>query len=213
MRAYKCNICGNLFEESKLLEIAKMKSVIVTFNDQTWVGTHDICPDCIAAIQGVIDERAEKVGKVIRVEKQREIIGTSRGFWRGKVEDEFFDSFNGEWIIGNLEITQFPNGITDYAIRRREYGNITPLSVDHSTLGECTGLIDKYGIEIFEGDIVRFVYNDTEHICAVIWDADDLTFKVVKDLENYNKGFIYFSYCEEIEIIGNIHDSSDLLKQ
>lgn len=79
------------------------------------------------------------------------------------------------------------------------------------TIGQYTGLTDKNGKMIFEGDVLRLVYNGTEHIYAVIWDNDDLGFKATNGQENYGKEFEYFGCCEELEVIGNIHDDPEML--
>lgn len=56
-RAYKCDICRNLFEKRISLNICNKSSLSVVSNDYVEKRI-DICPECIAAIQKVIDERA-----------------------------------------------------------------------------------------------------------------------------------------------------------
>lgn len=81
------------------------------------------------------------------------------------------------------------------------------------TVGQYTGLTDKNGVKIFEGDILRLVYDGTEHVYVVIWDIDDLGFKATNGQENYGKEFEYLGCCEELEIIDNIHDTPELLEK
>lgn len=67
MKAYKCDICGGLYEQVKGLEI-KGKCFITkeykgTYADEFSTGRPslvDICPDCTSAIQKVIDERSKE---------------------------------------------------------------------------------------------------------------------------------------------------------
>lgn len=86
-------------------------------------------------------------------------------------------------------------------------------SVDGATVGQYTGLKDKNGKRIFEGDIVRH-YNDPENPNAhddgvVWWDDDRLCFKRTSGEENVllwkQSGGCYY------EIIGNIHDNQELM--
>jgi uncharacterized phage protein (TIGR01671 family) len=77
------------------------------------------------------------------------------------------------WIYGDLTT------VTPYVIDRfitffTEDGSINRLSVDPSTVGQYTGLRDKNGKEIYEGDIIRWdekewgeTYNE-----IVTWDYE-----------------------------------------
>lgn len=79
------------------------------------------------------------------------------------------------------------------------------------TLEQFTGLTDKNGKEIYEGDIIKAIYpnasfvNEAEQITAVKWAYDRWAFK------NKTAGF-YFSCFFYPEVIGNIHENPELLK-
>lgn len=120
--------------------------------------------------------------------------------FRGKRTD------NGKWVKGYLYITHIGSheiGSYDAEI------NIERLTFDviPETVGQYTGLTDKNGVRIFEGDIVSLVKHDS------------LIYKVVYvpcryELVN-SKGvncFVLDIYkSENIEVIGNIHDNPELL--
>ena len=58
-RAYKCD--GGLFEECVPINIRKSATPLMsstTIDEQTYFSVKEICPECIAAIQKVIDERS-----------------------------------------------------------------------------------------------------------------------------------------------------------
>lgn len=119
---------------------------------------------------------------------------------------------NGEWVYGDLHIrTPFPHIHSEI-----DYGKV---NIDPHTVGQFTGLHDKNGKEIYEGDIVKWILTmpevgvnggyeeyETEEIGEIQWDAGALYLG-----EYCAAGFAYDSE-DYAEIIGNIHDNPELLK-
>lgn len=84
------------------------------------------------------------------------------------------------------------------------------IEVIPDTVGQFTGLTDKNGKKIFEGDIVRFSHDayDEDFIGEVIFDEYESCFTL-----KYGDGWVVFSYIGECyEVIGNIHDNTELLE-
>lgn len=79
--------------------------------------------------------------------------------------------------------------------------------VKEETIGQYVGLKDKNGVEVYEGDIVRIVYDSIEHIYQIIFDKEELNFKATNGEINYGGNFQYLGCCEEIEVIGNIYEN------
>lgn len=132
---------------------------------------------------------------------------------------------NGEWVYGDLRHRGNKVAIDgDIKISKSLAREIRPLHstkstqkimreifpVDPATVGQYTGLVDKNGKKIFEGDIVEgYDFNAEDGYGVVQWNEG--AFEVVgHDLvgsfhENYwGKGF---------EVIGSIHDNPELLKE
>ena len=115
------------------------------------------------------------------------------------------DKCESHWVYGGI----FPqNKDGDFAIIYQQEPEIRKFTVYADTVGQYTGLTDKNGVRIFEGDIVSLVKHDS------------LIYKVVYvpcryELVN-SKGvncFVLDIYkSENIEVIGNIHDNPDILK-
>lgn len=116
--------------------------------------------------------------------------------FRGKRVD------NGEWVQGSL----FAEG-TRFEIVRSTCNNVGIEGIDviPETIGQYTGLTDKNGQKIFEGDICqhRSYYSDNIVISVVTYT--DGQFLVMVD---ENSGF---NLSDKLEIIGNIHDNPELL--
>lgn len=132
-----------------------------------------------------------------------------RGLWRGKHDD--VDS--SEWVSGYLvkmwekfclQDPQCENRVTEVA---------------PATLGECTGLRDKNGTPIFEGDILHFVNTycnaNTEWLCAVEFHDGDFICRYLEE-DGHLGEYIHFGSwnCPKVvwDVCGNIHDNSELLK-
>lgn len=108
---------------------------------------------------------------------------------------------NGEWIEGGYAPIggQYHYIFTGKLDITGLYPTFDRREVDPSTVGQYTGLTDKNGMKIFEGDIVDVARGKKE-----IWRLriDDIRF-----IPETMRG----SSVEYIEIIGNIHDNPNLM--
>lgn len=112
----------------------------------------------------------------------------------------------GEWVEGSLIWTgkyccileNEDSDRYDYPYLDADLGTIDgkAIPIHFSTIGQYTGMNDKNGKKIFEGDILR---------------SDDLYGEVLND--GYSEGFLErYSDINHLEVIGNIHDNPELYK-
>ena len=79
-------------------------------------------------------------------------------------------------------------------------------------LMQSTGLHDKQGVEIFQGDVVKIVYDGEPFTGVVVYDLGEADFKATNGHEDYGNNFQYLTVGESIEIIGDIHKNPELLE-
>ncbi len=120
--------------------------------------------------------------------------------FRGKEKD------NDEWIYGSLLIDETQNS---YVIVDNQEG--IGREVNPETIGQYTGLKDKNGKKIYEGDVVKVFISGKWWIAKIIYEHSGFTIDVTnnKELEFGRRGII-----ERLtEVIGNIWDNPELLKE
>lgn len=123
----------------------------------------------------------------------------NRGLWRGKRVD------GGEWACGVP--LQHCDG--DWQLISGKVGAMIIDTIISETLGECTGLRDKNGKLIFEGDILRH-NSGTLHEVVFEQRNDKAYFGwVIDKVETWQ---FDGDFLRQLEVVGNIHDNPELLK-
>lgn len=124
--------------------------------------------------------------------------------FRGKRTD------NGEWVYGN-----FVRGCDELYAYIVEFGNKelcrNYVNTDPKTVGQYTGLKDKNGTKIFEGDIVDVLY-DVNYI-GVATERIGVFEVVHNGCFMGQKGGVRYHFIpsDECTVIGNIYDNPELL--
>ena len=118
---------------------------------------------------------------------------------------------NGDWVYGLLTDAENFAGFAEMT----NTNGVSGIEVDKNTVGQFTGLTDKNGKKIFEGDVLcrenvnGYVLYSTEFCKFVFcWKRYD------KHRPDHFKecGLTDYARFRDLEIIGNIHDNPELLE-
>ncbi|MGN0598671.1 MAG: YopX family protein [Oscillospiraceae bacterium] len=124
-------------------------------------------------------------------------INRDKGYHRTKYK-------NGDWVYG-LVTRLYDDRFENLPAEMADINGVSGIEVDHKTFGQYTGLTDKNGVKIFEGDILR---DDDNEENGVVEFVDGEFYVVFGNVETH--GIADIACC--CYVIGNIHDNPELLK-
>lgn len=126
-------------------------------------------------------------------------INRDNGYHRTKYK-------NGDWVYG-LVTRLYDERFENLPAEMTNTSGVSGIEVDYKTIGQYTGLTDKNGTKIFEGDIVD-ILTENEEIGVITYDEGGFVVKAdgfCVDFHNNING-------TDLEVIGSIHDNPELLK-
>lgn len=129
--------------------------------------------------------------------------------FRGKSIE--FDT-EGEWVYGDF--VQHHDGDVSISIHG-EYEFLKCIAVDIDTVGQFTGLFDKNGKEIYEGDIIGCYNPEIKHLIFYNENQGRFMAALNGDIENDFIGVCGLDdrrWMASKEVIGNVYDNPELVK-
>lgn len=119
----------------------------------------------------------------------REILFRAKSMFNDKV-----------WVYGNFVKTNY-DGLQDVIYDEDGWA----YEIISETIGQYTGLTDKNGTKIFEGDIVRDA--ETSDVGKIFFDTYTAMFVI-----GFETTIADFNASYSLEVIGNIYDNPELIR-
>lgn len=142
----------------------------------------------------------------------REILFRAKAINRDPDREYRTNYKNGDWVYG-LVTTMCDDRFPNLPAEMKNTDGVSGIDVDHRTIGEYTGLTDKNGTKIFEGDIVKcewgFLSNGSyHHYEDFIVEFKDSAYYIVPIKKHKNIWTVYLNPKSEYEVVGNIYDTN-----
>lgn len=137
----------------------------------------------------------------------REILFRAKAINRIKGREYRTSYKNGDWVYG-LVTEMYDDRFPNLPATMRNTDGVSNIDVDYKSIGQYTGLTDKNGKKIFEGDILRRAYHPYEDV-TIEWSDGSFRFREVNKPKDYG----YSCVCcvqnavSRLKVVGNIHDN------
>ncbi|WP_431833970.1 YopX family protein [Enterococcus faecalis] len=115
------------------------------------------------------------------------------------------------WYVAKIDLWGDPEQTTcDLAPYLPKYDELFDIPLIETALMQSTGLKDKNGVEIFEGDVLYYIPFES-HIndSIVVFEKGSFCKKM---LRNGKLTSVRFIDSEEYEVIGNVYENPELLE-
>ena len=128
---------------------------------------------------------------------------------------------NGEQIVGGLVKYGFV-GKEKYYIIPDYASDLYAIEIDPNTICQCTGLTDKNGNLIWENDVIKYHFGNAYaqirygayQSCFDNQKTEHIGFYVDwSESRNYRKDLGYWINMVNAEVVGNIFDNPELIKE
>ena len=139
--------------------------------------------------------------------------------WEMSRVNKYRGLHNDEWVYGYYAVIRKRSVIiklnsesyysVDENLQKRSGNEIVDVKTD--TVGQYIGVDDKNGKEIYGGDIVK---TNSGRLCKVVWfSSPQYQGWDLMPIETKNPAPTEVDFWNNLEVVGNVYENSDLLKE
>ena len=115
---------------------------------------------------------------------------------------------HGQKMFANDELIIWNGNVYANDSKKLTCNNLKGWSIDDEYLMQSTGLFDKNGQEIFEGDVVRVL----DSLYTVFYDTEKGRYRLKPHDDRWNVDYMSnFSHGGNFEVVGNIYENKEYL--
>ena len=153
----------------------------------------------------------------------REILFRAKAINRDPFSEYRTSYKNGDWVYGFIT-RQYDERFETLPAEMTNTDGVSGIDIDYKTIGQFTGLTDKNGKKIFEGDIltsdcIPYTSDDgkKEYLAEVVWFVDNVPMpafgvSVFKKHKPFVRDSGYLYNNGSWEVIGNKYDNPEFFK-
>lgn len=139
--------------------------------------------------------------------------------WDKKNKYMFGAGYN-DWAISKIETHDFLKLTLDgIVVRQMSYsddpsdslGDLETETDGEYILMQFTGLHDKNGVDVYDGDIVQIIHPAWRENATVEFSDGSFIFKQIRGERSCIPGWTFMREIWEVEVIGNIYENPELL--
>ena len=141
----------------------------------------------------------------------REILFRAKAINRGFDKEYRTNYKNGDWVYG-LVTTMYDDRFSSLPAKMKNTDGVNGIDVDYKTIGEYTGLTDKNGTKIFEGDIIQsYHHGEPMGVASVYWSGASFGCNLLSGSQFGYGTLDDWNFDCSLEIIGNVYDNPELI--
>lgn len=126
-----------------------------------------------------------------------------------KIKFRFWHKSANQFLYFEDPDIEINDGYGMFLVPIKDYSSIDCDGLQEKiTFQQFTGLKDKNEIDVYEGDLIEYKFDDTSFKCIIKWENFGWVMSDIND-----EGCIPLVYIDTLQVVGNVFENSELLSE